>query len=78
LAGERHRADVLAARHSERCRSAANTRAQIRRILREDGMLITAERKPLAAKTPDRITLLQRRVAQLERQVLVLSLVRGK
>jgi hypothetical protein len=58
-------------------RSAANTRAQIRRILREDGMLLTAERKPLAAKTPDRITLLERRVAQLE-QVLALSLVRGK
>jgi hypothetical protein len=59
-------------------RSASNTRAGIRRMLREDGMLLTPERKPAAAKAPDRITLLERRVAQLERQVLVLSLVRGK
>jgi hypothetical protein len=59
-------------------RSAANTRAQIRRVLREDGMRITAERKPLAAKPPDRITLLERRIAELERQVLALSLVRGE
>jgi hypothetical protein len=47
-------------------RSASNTRADIRRILREDGLLITAERKPPTPKPPDRITLLERRVAALE------------
>lgn len=54
-------------------RSAANTRAQIRRILREDGMLITAERRPPATKTPDRITLLDRRLAALEQRLAVLE-----
>jgi hypothetical protein len=35
-------------------------------MLREDGMLLVAERKARAPKTPDRITLLERRVAALE------------
>ena len=44
-------------------RSASNTRAGIRRMLREDGLLITAERKPPAAnKPPDRFALLAQRV----------------
>jgi len=53
-------------------RSAANTRADIRRILREDGMMPAAERKPPPAPrppapppTPDRVTLLEQRVATL-------------
>jgi hypothetical protein len=55
-------------------RSASNTRAGIRRMLREDGLLITAERKPPAAnKPPDRFALLAQRVDKLERQVLALE-----
>ena len=45
-----------------------------RRMLREDGLLITAERKPPAAnKPPDRFALLAQRVDKLERQVLALE-----
>jgi hypothetical protein len=33
-------------------RSAANTRADIRRILREDGLLLTTERRPPAPRPP--------------------------
>jgi hypothetical protein len=55
-------------------RSAANTRAQIRRILREDGMLMTRERRPPAAvKAPDRVTLLERRIVALEQHLAVLE-----
>jgi hypothetical protein len=52
-------------------RSTANTRAQIRRILREDGMLMTRERA--AVKAPDRVTLLQRRIVALEQRLAVLE-----
>jgi hypothetical protein len=54
-------------------RSASNTRAGIRRMLREDGLLITAERKPPAPKTPDRITILERRIVALEQRLAVLE-----
>ena len=47
-------------------RSAANVRADIRRILRGDGVLTTVERKPPPPRTLDRTTLLERRVAALE------------
>jgi hypothetical protein len=54
-------------------RSVANARAAIRRILRDDGML-AAERKPTAPpKQPDRITLLERRLADVERYLAVLK-----
>lgn len=49
-------------------RSPHNVRAEIRRLLREDGVLTTPP-KPLVPKQPDRLTLLERRVAALERDV---------
>ena len=52
-------------------RSAANTRAQIRRILREDGMLLMAERKP-PERMPSRIERLERRVGVLETELKLL------
>jgi hypothetical protein len=55
-------------------RSVANTRSQIRKILREDGMLPTMERKPPAPKQPaDRATILERRMVILEQQLAALS-----
>jgi hypothetical protein len=54
-------------------RSAANTRAEIRRILREDGMLPTAERRPPAPRPLDRVTVLERRVATLEQRLAVIE-----
>jgi hypothetical protein len=52
-------------------RSAANTRADIRRILREDGMLLMAERKP-PERMPSRIERLERRVDVLETELKLL------
>jgi len=49
-------------------RSSHNVRADIRRLLREDGVLTTT-RKPPVFKQPDRFALLERRVAALERGV---------
>jgi hypothetical protein len=54
-------------------RSASNTRAGIRRMLREDGLLITAERKHPAPKPPDRIALLERRIVVLEQRLAALE-----
>jgi hypothetical protein len=48
-------------------RSAQNVRTDIRRLLREDGVLTTPTLP--VPKKPDRITILERRVAALERQV---------
>jgi hypothetical protein len=51
-------------------RSLHNTRAGIRRLLREDGVITKPERKPPAASKPiDRITALERRVAALEQHI---------
>jgi hypothetical protein len=52
-------------------RAASNARAAIRRMLREDGMLTSTERRSPApsAKTPDRITLLERHVAAQEQRL---------
>ena len=50
-------------------RSPHNVRADIRRMLREDGVLTTPEQPP-APRQPDRITALERRVAALERQLV--------
>jgi hypothetical protein len=48
-------------------RSPRNVRADIRRLLREDGVLVTQERAASPpARKPDRVTLLERRVAALE------------
>ena len=48
-------------------RSPRNGRADIRRLLREDGVLVTQERAASPpARKPDRVTLLERRVAALE------------
>ena len=58
-------------------RSSHNTRAGIRRILRADGVLMTPERKPSATPKPlDRITALERRVADLEQMLRQLKAVR--
>ena len=54
-------------------RSAINTRAQVRKILREDGVLVTAERRSAPTKAPDRVVRLEQRVAALEQQLAVLS-----
>jgi hypothetical protein len=54
-------------------RSAANTRADVRRILREDGMLMTAEPRTPAPKPPDRVTLLQRQVTDMQQRLSALE-----
>jgi hypothetical protein len=54
-------------------RAAANTRSEIRKILRADGVLPTTDRRPPPAKTPDRFTRLEQRVAVLEQQLAALS-----
>lgn len=53
-------------------RSPHNVRADIRRLLREDGVLTTPPKSPVV-KQPDRFTLLERRVAALERDALRFS-----
>ena len=50
-------------------RSPHNVRADIRRLLREDGVLTTTPKPPPVPRQPDRITILERRVATLERDV---------
>jgi hypothetical protein len=50
-------------------RSSHNVRADIRRLLREDGVQTTAPKSPVA-KQLDRFTLLEQRVAALERDAL--------
>lgn len=54
-------------------RSAINTRTAVRRMLREDGLAITAERKPPPPKQPDRATILERRMVSLEQQLAALG-----
>ena len=54
-------------------RSAANTRSDIRRILREGGVLMPVERKPPTPKQPDRVTIIERRLAIVEQQLAALS-----
>jgi hypothetical protein len=50
-------------------RSSQNVRADIRRLLRDDGVQTTAP-KPPVVKQPDRLTLMERRIAALEQAVL--------
>ena len=53
-------------------RSVRNTRAGVRRMLREDGLLVEPERAnptPLPVPKLDRFTVLEQRVAALEEQV---------
>jgi hypothetical protein len=55
-------------------RSPANTRAGIRRLLREDGALTTPEPKPKpATNPPDRITAMEHRIATLEQRLAKLE-----
>jgi hypothetical protein len=54
-------------------RSAINTRAAVRRLLRADNMLPTTERRTPPAKAPDRVARLEQRVAALEQQLAALS-----
>jgi hypothetical protein len=51
-------------------RAASNTRADVRRLLREDGLIESREPKPTPPpRKVDRITALERRVAELERRL---------
>ena len=50
-------------------RSAENTRHNLRRILRGDGMLAAPEPRPAPVKQPSRIELLERRLAEVERRL---------
>jgi hypothetical protein len=48
-------------------RSPENTRRDVRRVLREDGMASTPATTSAPPRTPSRLELLERRVAELER-----------
>ena len=50
-------------------RSAENTRHDLRRILRDDGMLETASPRTPPPRQPSRIELLERRLAEVERRL---------
>ena len=50
-------------------RSAENVRHDLRRILRDDGMLAVPEPRAAPAKQPSRIELLERRLTEAERRV---------
>jgi hypothetical protein len=50
-------------------RSPANTRRDVRNLLRECGVNLNQERPKPPPKRPDRITLLERRVAALEHEL---------
>jgi polyhydroxyalkanoate synthesis regulator phasin len=47
-------------------RAEQNTRAGVRRLLREDGVITRTEAKP---KSPDRLTQLEQRVTALEQRL---------
>jgi hypothetical protein len=51
-------------------RSAANARADVRRMLREDGLLV--DRPPAAPRPLDRVSRLEQRIAALELEVAAL------
>jgi hypothetical protein len=51
-------------------RSIANTKADIRRLLREDGFLV--DREPAKPRAPDQLTRLEQRIAALELEVAML------
>jgi hypothetical protein len=53
-------------------RAADNTRAEVRRLLREDGVLVSEPKpKPVSPKPkkPDRVAILEQRVAALEQAI---------
>lgn len=50
-------------------RSAQNTRHDVRRILRADGMLEVPEPRSASTRQPSRIELLERRLAEVERRL---------
>ena len=54
-------------------RSAENVLHDLRRIFRDDGMLTVPEPRPAPVKQPSRIELLERRLAEVERQAQVLE-----
>jgi hypothetical protein len=54
-------------------RSKANVRADIRRILKADGMLTPVERKPAAPKPVDRLTILEHRTVAQEQRIAALE-----
>ena len=50
-------------------RSAENVRHDLRKILRNDGMLATPEPRSAPVKQPSRIELIERRLAEVERRL---------
>jgi hypothetical protein len=54
-------------------RSAKNTRHDLRKILRGDGMLAMPEPRSVPVKQPSRIELLERRLAEVERRLGILN-----
>jgi hypothetical protein len=50
-------------------RSVENTRHDLRRVLRDDGMLETASPRTPPLRQPSRIELLERRLAEIERRL---------
>jgi hypothetical protein len=54
-------------------RASANTRSDVRRILRQDGMLEEAIKVDVPTKQPSRIDLLERRIQRLEHRLALLE-----
>jgi hypothetical protein len=55
-------------------RDPENTRRDVRKILRADGVIVAPEPRPAAPpRKPDRVTLLEKRIAALERAVETLT-----
>jgi hypothetical protein len=67
--GHIRRVYTLPSTPSDPLRGPRNTRAQIRRLLRDDGVLQQTPKAQPIAKTPDRLTRLEQRVAALEQLV---------
>ena len=59
--------------HPGQARSAENVRHDLRRILRNDGMLMVSKPRPARVKQPSRIELLERRLAEVLRRAQVLE-----
>jgi hypothetical protein len=64
--GHVRRVYTLPSTPSDPLRGPRNTRAQIRRLLRDDGVLQQIPKAQPASRPPDRITKLEQRVAALE------------
>jgi hypothetical protein len=67
--GHIRRVYTLPSTPSDPLRGPKNTRAQIRRILRDDGVLQQTKKERPTSRPPDRITKLEQRVAALEQYI---------